>query len=194
VARERLAFPETRSAPSVPDRESFDPTFVPPHGTARPRLYIVGEAPGTSEVAQGRPFVGRAGKLLGRILAAADIDEREVRLFNAIPFRPIAHWESGARNRKPTAGEIRTYAVYLFDDIAETKPRSLVAAGTSALAAFGIKGSIEDARERTFALDGMPLRATYHPQFVGRFGGAGGALWNAAVRDFRAAWHAGGGA
>jgi uracil-DNA glycosylase family 4 len=87
-----------------PDRERFDRRFVPPEGPARrPRLYLVGEAPGQAEADAERPFVGPAGQTLRRIMRAAGIDPAQVRLFNAIPYRPIAPGASeDCRNRAPT--------------------------------------------------------------------------------------------
>jgi uracil-DNA glycosylase family 4 len=57
----------------------------------RPRLYLVGEAPGAEEAEQGRPFVGAAGSALRKMVEEAGIDARKLRLANAIPFRPIAY-------------------------------------------------------------------------------------------------------
>jgi uracil-DNA glycosylase len=86
----------------------LDHRRVAPEGLSRrPRLYVVGEAPGAEEIAQGRPFVGAAGRALREMLDEAGIDPRRVRLANAIPFRPIAYSKDRKpRNRSPTIEEV----------------------------------------------------------------------------------------
>ena len=176
-----------------PDRERFDPRFVAPEGRAhRPRLYLVGEAPGEAEAEAGRPFVGPAGQTLRKMMGAAGIDPAQVRLFNAIPYRPIASGKAGApHNRAPTRAEIERFSACLLDDIARRQPGAILALGKSAMAAFGIRAPIERARERAFRHAGIPLLVTYHPQYVTYRGGEGGAIWRVAVGDLARAWRAG---
>lgn len=177
-----------------PARDRFDPTFVPPRGCAsKPRLYIVGEAPGEEEVRQRKPFVGRAGRILDRLIAAAGIDASEIRFFNAVPFRPITRGESGAaRNRAPTRREIRRYSTVLFDDIRRTAPRAILAVGKAAMTAFGIDRTLKEARDEEFRFEGTPVTVTYHPQYVEYSGGQGSEVWKQTVSDLRSSWQSAG--
>src|SRR5919109_4603066 len=78
---------------------------VAPKGLSRrPRLYLIGEAPGAEEAEQGRPFVGPAGSALRKMLEQARIDARRLRMANAIPFRPVSYFKDRKPgNRTPTA-------------------------------------------------------------------------------------------
>lgn len=79
--------------PSI-DNKRFDRRRVAPDGLfRRPRLYLVGEASGVEESEQGKPFIGPAGRALRRMLQEAGIDPQQVRLANAVPFRPIAPFQ-----------------------------------------------------------------------------------------------------
>src|SRR5437868_12453062 len=97
----------------------LDHLRVAPEGLSRrPRLYVVGEAPGAEEIAQGRPFVGAAGRALREMLDEAGIDPRRVRLTNAIPFRPIAYSKDRKpRNCSPTIEEVGHYGAAVLTDI-----------------------------------------------------------------------------
>jgi DNA polymerase I len=106
---------------------TLDPErLVPGHGCQNPDIMFIGEAPGVEEVAQGIPFVGRAGKLLRSILSALEIDTSRVYYTNACLCRPPA-------NRTPKAGEIHACHERLLDEIDEIRPRIIVALGNSAL-------------------------------------------------------------
>jgi len=152
----------------------------------------VGEAPGKVEAAAARPFVGPAGQALHKMMRAADIDRAQVRLCNVMPYRPLAPGKAGApRNRAPTRTEIDRFSVCLLHDLERSEPRAILALGRSAMAAFGIRCSIEEARGRAFAHAGVPLLVTYHPQCVAYRGGEDGAVWRAMVHDLAQAWRAG---
>jgi uracil-DNA glycosylase family 4 len=176
--------------PTEPDRKRFDPRFVAAEGrAAHPRIYLVGEAPGEAEAEAGRPFVGPARQRLRRMMGVAGIDPAEVRLGNAIPYRPIAPGRAGARrNRSPTRAEIDRFAICLMRDIDRTRPAAILALGKSAMTAFGIRHSIERARRHEFEHAGTPLFVTYHPQYVAYRGGENGPVWRAMVGDLARAW------
>src|ERR671930_1169657 len=91
--------------------KDLDHRRVAPEGRfRRPRLYLIGEAPGAEEAAQGRPFVGPAGGALRKMLEEAGIDSGQLRLANAIPFRSIEQSKDRKpRNRNPTTEEIKHY-------------------------------------------------------------------------------------
>jgi uracil-DNA glycosylase len=79
----------------------------------------------------------------------------------------------------------------LLHDIERSEPGALLALRRSAMAAFGICSSIEQARGRAFRHTGTPLLVTYHPQYLAYRGGNGGPIWRAMVRDLAGAWRAG---
>src|SRR5437763_12807109 len=89
---------------------------------------IVGEAPGADEDRIGRPFVGRAGQLLDRMLAAIGLDRSGVLITNVIYWRPPG-------NRTPTAAEIASCLPFVFRLIALVRPKVLVLSGGTAAGA-----------------------------------------------------------
>ncbi|TYO65105.1 hypothetical protein FXV83_18075 [Bradyrhizobium hipponense] len=168
----------------------LDHQRVAPEGRfRRPRLYVVGEAPGAEEIAQGRPFVGPAGRALREMLDEAGIDPQQVRLANAIPFRPIAYSrDRKPRNRSPTIEEVDHYGAAVLTDIRRSKPGVIVALGNTASRLFGESQSIRVTRKAKLQFEGHPLRITFHPAYVRRFGGRNGDAWGQAVADLRRAW------
>ncbi|WP_409410723.1 uracil-DNA glycosylase family protein [Bradyrhizobium sp. sBnM-33] len=116
-----------------------------------------GEAPGAEEAEQGRPFVGPAGCALRKLLEQAGIDLRQLRLANAIPFRPIEHTEkSTLRNRAPTIEEINHYGAAVLTDIRRSKPRVVVALGSTAARLFSASRSLRASRKAKLQFDGRP--------------------------------------
>lgn len=160
-----------------------------PEGRLAPRVYVVGEAPGRQEAEAGRPFVGRAGTALRDMMREAGIDVSQIRLANALPFRPIQRSaKHKLRNRKPTDNELRRYGPVVLTDIASVRPKLIIALGKSAASLFGASMTIDNARKQVFCFQHMPVRITYHPGFVLRFGGRGSPLWRTTVRDLRTFW------
>jgi DNA polymerase len=168
----------------------LDHRRVAPEGLfRRPRLYLVGEAPGAEEAEQGRPFVGAAGTALRKMLEEAGIDPRQLRLANAIPFRPIEYSKDHKpRNRTPTIEEIDHYGATVLTDIRRSRPGMIVALGSRAARLFGELRSIRTARKAKLKFENHPLRITFHPAYVRRFGGWNGDLWHQTVADLRQAW------
>src|SRR3954451_12772954 len=132
--------------------------FVPGEGSAHARIVIVGEAPGASEDKAGRPFVGRAGKLLDSLLAEAGIAREEVFITNVVKARP-----SG--NRDPRADEVAHHWPWLERQLAVIRPRVVVPLGRHALARFAPGARIGDVHgERVEPVGGGPaLFPLYHP-------------------------------
>jgi uracil-DNA glycosylase len=129
-------------------------------------VMIVGEAPGAEEDRQGKPFVGRAGQLLDRMLAAIDLDRTTVQITNVIYWRPPG-------NRKPTSAEIASCLPFVLRHIALARPRALVlAGGTSANALLPYTEGITRLRGRWFdlAVPGLaapvPTLPMFHPAFL----------------------------
>lgn len=116
-----------------PDPRRFDARAVVPEGSLTPRVYLVGEAPGRREAETGRPFIGLVGTALRDMMREAGINESQVRLANAPPFRPIHRSATlGPRNRKPTNKELRHYGPIVLADIASVRPTHIIALGKSA--------------------------------------------------------------
>jgi uracil-DNA glycosylase len=185
VWRVQEAMAEARAANKLLDHRR-----VAPEGLfRRPRLYLIGEAPGAVEAAQGKPFVGPAGNALRKMLEEGEIDPRQLRLANAIPFRPIEYSKDRKpRNRSPTTEEIQRYGAAVLTDIRRSRPAVIVALGSTAARLFGESQSIRAARKAKLQFEGHPLRITFHPAYVRRFGGRNGDAWRQTVADLRQAW------
>src|SRR5436309_3803561 len=129
-------------------------------------VMIVGEAPGADEDRIGRPFVGRAGQLLDRMLAAIGLDRSGVLITNVIYWRPPG-------NRTPTAAEIASCLPFVFRLIALVRPKVLVlSGGTAAGALLAQSQGITRLRGRWFdlAVPGLdqpvPTLPMFHPSFL----------------------------
>src|SRR5216684_1686224 len=133
--------------------------------TAAP-VMIIGEAPGAEEDRLGRPFVGRSGQLLDRMLASIGLDRTSVQITNVIYWRPPG-------NRKPNAAEIAACLPFVLRHIALARPLVLVlSGGTAASALLPLSQGITRLRGRWFelavpALDApVPTLAMFHPAFL----------------------------
>jgi len=129
-------------------------------------VMIVGEAPGADEDRIGKPFVGRAGQLLDRMLAAVELDRERVQITNVIYWRPPG-------NRKPTAAEIASCLPFVLRHVALSRPKVLVlAGGTAASALLPVTDGITKLRGRWFdlAIPGLaaavPTLPMFHPAFL----------------------------
>ena len=141
-------------------------------------VMIIGEAPGAEEDRTGRPFVGRAGQLLDRMLAAIGLDRSGVLITNVIYWRPPG-------NRTPTAAEIGSCLPFVLRHVALVRPKVLVLAGaTAAGALLSQTQGITRLRGRWFdlAVPGLdrpvPTLPMFHPSFLLR-----------APERKREAWH-----
>jgi DNA polymerase len=130
---------------------------VPGAGAAKARLVCVGEAPGASEDETGLPFVGAAGGLLTKILAAVELTREEVFITNVVKHRPPG-------NRNPTPNEITACSPYLIRQLELIKPKVIVAFGTfAAQTLLNTKTPIGKLRGEVHRYHGIPLVVTYHP-------------------------------
>ncbi len=151
--------------------------FVFADGAPSAPLMLVGEAPGAEEDRRGLPFVGPAGRLLDRMLAAIGMDRSQVYITNILPWRPPG-------NRNPTDAEIAVCLPFLERHIALACPRILVAVGgTSAKALLDTRDGIMRLRGRWLdhSVPGMagpiPLRAVLHPAYLLRQPGQKREAW-----------------
>lgn len=134
---------------------------------------LVGEGPGETEDLLGRPFVGRAGELLDKMLAAIDLPREDVYICNTVKCRPTLHDGGKLRNRAPTPHEMANCRAYLDEQIDIIAPAVILALGAPAAKSFlGSDFGITKGRGRWYAgPNGIPLMVTFHPAYVLRQGG-----------------------
>lgn len=126
-------------------------------GDANARVMVVGEAPGADEDRTGRPFVGRAGKLLDLLLASVGLPRESVYICNVLKCRPPG-------NRNPAAEEVEACSPYLIKQVELIAPSAIVAFGTfAAQTLLATRESIGRLRGGTHSYRGVPLVSTYHP-------------------------------
>jgi DNA polymerase len=148
-------------------------------------IMLVGEAPGGDEDRIGRPFVGRAGQLLDRMLASIGLDRTQVYIANVVPWRPPG-------NRTPTPQETSVCLPFMQRQIALAAPRLLVCLGGSATQTLlGVKEGITRARgvwRDYVGEDGAPIPALpmFHPAYLLRTPAAKRQAW-ADLRKLRQA-------
>jgi len=131
-------------------------------GNPHARLMVIGEAPGFHEDREGKPFVGRAGKLLDAMLSAIGIDGNSVYIANILKCRPPG-------NRDPEASEISQCTPFLDRQIALAKPDLLLAVGRiAAHHLLKTKRPLGQLRQtlHTYGEDQTPLIVTYHPAYL----------------------------
>ncbi|MBV8796491.1 MAG: uracil-DNA glycosylase [Hyphomicrobiales bacterium] len=134
-------------------------------GVPGSRVMFVGEAPGEGEDRIGRPFVGRAGQLLDRMLSAIGLDRQKVYIANVVPWRPPG-------NRTPTLQETQTCLPFIERQIHLADPEYLVCLGASATRTLlGVQGGITRSRGAWFTYSrpgGRDIRALamLHPAFL----------------------------
>lgn len=132
-------------------------TSVPGEGNPQAGFVCVGEAPGATEDATGRPFVGRAGVLLTEILKAIGFAREDVFICNVLKCRP-------PNNRDPEPLEVQACSPYLHRQLDLIRPRVILALGRPAAhALLGSTASLGDLRGRLHRYRGIPLIVTYHP-------------------------------
>jgi DNA polymerase len=130
---------------------------VPGEGDASAKLVCVGEAPGAKEDETGRPFIGQAGQLLTKILAAIDLTREQVFIVNVLKHRPPG-------NRNPRPEEVEACSPYLIRQLELIKPKVIVAFGTfAAQTLLQTKTPIGQLRGLVHRYHGIPLIVTYHP-------------------------------
>jgi DNA polymerase len=134
---------------------------------------VIGEGPGETEDRLGRPFVGRAGELLDKMLAAIDLAREGVFICNTVKCRPTANDGGRLRNRPPDPGEMRNCRPYLDEQIDIVAPSAILTLGAPASRTFlGEKFSITRQRGQWFdGPGGVPLIATFHPAYILRLTG-----------------------
>jgi DNA polymerase len=134
-------------------------------GNPAARLMIVGEAPGTEEDRQGKPFVGRSGQLLDQILQSVQFDpEKDVFITNAV-FR-LPPGDDGKPLRKPTPDEIAYYKPYLLEIIRLVDPKILLLTGNVATESLLGQTGITRLRGQWFNWDNRWAMPIFHPAYL----------------------------
>ncbi len=142
-------------------------------GDSCAELMLVGEGPGETEDLLGRPFVGRAGELLDRMLLAIDLPREHVYICNTVKCRPTFDDGQRLRNRAPDPSELANCRPYLDEQIEIIRPSVLLALGAPAAKSFlGATFSITKQRGQWYeGPRGTPLIATFHPENLLRMTG-----------------------
>ena len=127
-------------------------------------LLIIGEAPGAQEDLEGKPYVGKSGKLLDKLLKEANINYNEnVYFCNVIKCRP-------PNNRKPTTSEINIHKPWLLKQIEIIDPKIIILTGSTAMKTIlEIKEPISELRGKWIKKDGRDVMAIFHPSYLLRF-------------------------
>jgi uracil-DNA glycosylase family 4 len=150
-------------------------------GNPRPDIAFVGEGPGADEDRQGEPFVGRAGQLLTRMIAAMTLTRDQVYICNVVKCRP-------PENRTPTDDEMATCSPYLWRQLAILRPKVIVALGRPATQTLlvtkspigQLRGEFQDFPPTALAHLGLPparLMPTFHPAYLLRSPGEKAKAW-----------------
>lgn len=129
---------------------------VPGEGNPDAQLVFIGEAPGETEDQTGRPFVGRAGKLLERLLKEINLTREDVWIGNIVKHRP-------PKNRDPLPDEISACQPYLALQLKIIKPKLVVTLGRYAMSFFYPEGKITRDRGHPIKLVDKTLYPVYHP-------------------------------
>jgi DNA polymerase len=137
------------------------------------RLMLIGEGPGETEDLLGRPFVGRAGELLDKMIGAIGLAREDVYICNTVKCRPTLHMDGKLKNRAPSPSEMANCRPYLDEQIDVIAPEIILALGAPAAKSFlGNAFSITKGRGRWYeGPNGIALMATFHPAYVLRQGG-----------------------
>ncbi len=135
-------------------------------GNPKSKIMLIGEAPGANEDDEGLPFVGRAGMLLDKMLAAINLDRKKVYISNIINYRP-------PENRRPTNDEIKRYLPFIKKHIEIINPKILILLGSTAMnALIGNDVVISKMRgkwiEKEFGNCKTSVLITFHPAFLMR--------------------------
>lgn len=129
-------------------------------GNPHAGLMFIGEGPGADEDRLGRPFVGRAGQLLDKMIAAMQFTREEVYIANIVKCRPPG-------NRVPSPDEAACCIGYLKKQIELIRPEAIVLLGATAVTfLLGPVGGITRVRGKWFAYEGIPVMPTFHPAYL----------------------------
>ena len=147
---------------------------VPGEGDPNAKIMFIGQCPGFHEDKQGRPFVGRAGKLLDELLESIDLKREKIFITNVVKDRP-------PENRDPMVDEVRACSPYLERQIRIINPRLIITLGRFASEFFVPDGKISQIHGVPHRVKGLLVLPLYHPAAALRSGGVAEEL----RKDFR---------
>ena len=138
--------------------------LVPGRGSMEPRAILVGEAPGRSEAAFQKPFCGKAGQVLDKLLDHISLSRHEVFITNVVKYQPTIGTKT-IRNRKPNTIEIAVGRLYLIREIGVFQPSTpVIVMGATALEALGPpSASISEWHGRSWHDGDRAYGAMFHP-------------------------------
>lgn len=179
---EKLAYLQRRAVDWKPAKRlgTFRDTVVFAAGNPHARLMLVGDAPGAEEERRGEPFVGPAGQLLTRILAAMGLQRSEVYMTNVCKFRMAVADDSAEEDRAPTGDELAVFQPLIEAEVRAVQPACIVCLGGKATKGLlGISHGVRKLRGRWYKCQGVPVRVTYNPSYL---------LRNHSLSSRRALW------
>ncbi|MCP4216604.1 MAG: uracil-DNA glycosylase [bacterium] len=134
--------------------------YVPGEGPIDPKIMFIGEGPGETEDSFGKPFIGKAGQLLDKVIGKMGYSRETVFVGNIVKCRP-------PHNRDPLPDEVAACMPYLERQIAILSPKVIVCLGKVPMNnLLGTSNSIMKERGKVFDFRGIPLIPTYHPAYI----------------------------
>jgi len=142
-------------------------------GNSDARIMIVGEGPGGDEDRQGRPFVGRSGKLLDSVLQRAGLGRNDVWITNVVRCRPVLVEDTVCKNRPPRTSEVAACDIWMSQELRFVAPDAIVCLGAvSAQALTGRTLKLTQERGKwQIGRDAVEVMPTYHPAYILRLSG-----------------------
>lgn len=134
--------------------------YVPGEGSASPGIMFIGEGPGETEDNFGRPFIGKAGQLLDKVIARMGYTRETVFIGNIVKCRP-------PNNRDPLKDEVDACMPFLIRQLEILRPKVIVCLGKVAMNnLLSVDYSIMEQRGKLFEFHGIPVIPTYHPAYI----------------------------
>ena len=134
--------------------------YVPGEGCPNPDIVFIGEGPGETEDNFGRPFIGKAGQLLDKLIARMGHSRKTVFIGNIVKCRP-------PNNRDPLKNEVNACMPYLVRQLAILRPKVIVCLGKVAMNnLLDVDYSIMRERGKLFEFQGIPVIPTFHPSYI----------------------------
>lgn len=134
-------------------------------GNPHAKLLLIGEAPGPQENVQGKPFVGKAGQLLDKILQSANFDsEKDVYITNSVFRMPPG--DDGSNFRKPNDKEIEYYRPYVFEIVRLINPKIILLTGNVACQSILQKTGITSLRGKWIEMENRFVMPIFHPSYL----------------------------
>lgn len=147
---------EDITAFEIPKKRNAGPNLVFGEGDDNAEVMFIGEAPGFYEAEQGRPFVGKAGQLLNKLLESINLQREDVYITNLVRFRP-------PENRDPLPNEVEEYTPFLKRHIEIIKPLVIITLGRFSMNYFLPEAKITRDHGKPVVMNTFVLYPVYHP-------------------------------